>query len=270
VDPGWASYRKGERLTTTVLGMLPTPTVGDAAASGSRCHEGSSAHPGVSLTDVVVHGRTLETHGPRTTGGRLEPQFVEWLMGLPLGWTEPDSGLLATPLFLSALRSSDTSSESWMDSDRASARIIKGSRDMRLKEAIDATKYDIRILWTGLKEEHVSPDAGVVEGYPLDPPDTGPGWLLVDWGVESLKDVDRYWTLWIREKTKIKVKGKRGRPKKAPTAVVSMEAASSAPVTAPKLLKPAKTPTVRKPKKTKQVASQEPPASSEESAETSN
>jgi hypothetical protein len=93
VDPGWASYRKGARLTTAVL-FLPTPTVGDAAASGSRCHEGSSAHPGVSLTDVVVHGRTLDVHGPRTTGGRLEPRFVEWLMGLPLRWTEPDFELV--------------------------------------------------------------------------------------------------------------------------------------------------------------------------------
>lgn len=71
--------------------LLPTPTVGDAAASGSRCSEGSSAHPGVSLTDVVVHGRTLASHGPRSQSGRLSPRFVEWLMGLPLGWTEPVS-----------------------------------------------------------------------------------------------------------------------------------------------------------------------------------
>lgn len=98
---------------------------------------------------------------------------------------------------------------------------------MRLREPIDATKYDIRMLWTGLKEEHVSPDAGVVEGYPLDPPDTGPGWFLVDWGVESLKDVDRYWTLWIREKTA----PKRGRPKKA-------VAASATNTTPPKGRKP--------------------------------
>lgn len=69
---------------------------------------------------------------------------------------------------------------------------------------IDASKYDIRVLWTGLKEEHVSTDAGVVEGYPLDPPDEGP-WQLVDWGVETRKEkdeyIDRYWTLWVCGKT---------------------------------------------------------------------
>lgn len=83
---------------------------------------------------------------------------------------------------------------------------------------IDATKYDIRILWTGPKEEHVSADAGVVEGYPLDPPDELPGWFLEDFGVESLKDADRYWTLWTRAKTKVRAKRKA---KKAPESVAA-------------------------------------------------
>jgi hypothetical protein len=76
--------------TMAKRGMLPTPTAGDSKASGSRRREGSQAHPGVSLTDVVVHGRKLEeTHGARQKNrGRLSPQFVEWLMGLPIGWTE--------------------------------------------------------------------------------------------------------------------------------------------------------------------------------------
>lgn len=85
---------------------------------------------------------------------------------------------------------------------------------MKLQQAIDATKYDIRVLWTGLKEEHVSADAGVVEGYPLDPPDAG-AWLLVEFGIETTKDADRYWTLWVREKTRGK---RRGRPKKVTVA----------------------------------------------------
>jgi len=96
-------------------GLLPTPTVGDAKSSGSRQKKGSKAKPGVSLTDVVVHRRTInEKHGDRlptpstrdykgspgkgTKGGRslprslgqttrsLNPRFVTWMMGFPLPW----------------------------------------------------------------------------------------------------------------------------------------------------------------------------------------
>lgn len=80
---------------------------------------------------------------------------------------------------------------------------------------IDATKYDIRVLWTGTKEEHVSADAGVVEGYPLDPPDEFSGWFLEAVGVETTKEADRYWTLWTREKTAAK-KARKSKQKAAP------------------------------------------------------
>ncbi len=123
---------------------------------------------------------------------------------------------------------------------------------------IDATKYDIRILWTGPKEEHVSADAGVVEGYPLDPPDELPGWFLVDVGVESLKDTDRYWTLWIRAKTKVRAKRKAKKP--APTEGTGVAAAGpvdavlraggAAPAPAPRT---PRIPTERKPRPAKKA-----------------
>ncbi len=92
-----------------VRGMLPTPTAGDAKASGSRTKEGSGAHAGVSLTDVVVHGRTVtELHGDRTTAGHLSPAFVEWMMGLPAGWTDTDLQLSGILSFPSARKSSGT------------------------------------------------------------------------------------------------------------------------------------------------------------------
>ena len=65
--------------------LLPTPTAGDAAASGSRNLEGSKAHPGVSLTDAVRFGdsktprRLLPTptvadaEGGRTSKGTERP-----------------------------------------------------------------------------------------------------------------------------------------------------------------------------------------------------
>jgi hypothetical protein len=47
----------------------PTPTAQDADSSGSRNLPGSKAHPGVSLTDAVVHGgSTVPRRGPNSMG----------------------------------------------------------------------------------------------------------------------------------------------------------------------------------------------------------
>ena len=101
IDPTWRSYRKGARLTTTMLGLLPTPTAGDAKASGSRCTDESAAHPGTSLTDAIVRG----TNAGGQTHGHLAPRFVEWMMGLCLDWTNYVCDPLETPLFRSARKS---------------------------------------------------------------------------------------------------------------------------------------------------------------------
>ena len=66
--------------------LIPTPTAGDSKASGSRNLEGSKAHAGVSLTDWATSGSSTEPRDGATTG-TLNPTWVEWLMGLPLGWT---------------------------------------------------------------------------------------------------------------------------------------------------------------------------------------
>ena len=110
--------------------LLPTPTAGDARASGSRNTPSSKAHSGVSLTDWARGdaggGRLLPTPrasewkgvGPigsrshlhrlsrgyldatvqELTGasGRLSPRFVEWMMGYPPDWTTPDCTRSAT------------------------------------------------------------------------------------------------------------------------------------------------------------------------------
>jgi hypothetical protein len=117
------------RLTDAIgSGLLPTPTEGDGKASGSRNTESSNAHPGISLTDAVRQdgGRGRMWQTPRasdgekmstlsirrrlagrspdslpdqiraqTGSGSLNPTWVEWLMGFPLGWTDCEPS--ATP-----------------------------------------------------------------------------------------------------------------------------------------------------------------------------
>ena len=86
---------------------------------------------------------------------------------------------------------------------------------------IDVSEYDVRVTWSGLKEDSVSEDAGLIEGFPIDPPDDCSGWLLVNFGVEVAKDADRYWSLWARKKVKPKKRVKRAsvaevKPPRAP------------------------------------------------------
>lgn len=99
--PRWGSMRSGEctarskpALLTSASGRgllprIPTPTVGDSQASGSRNTPTSKAHPGTSLTDFVRQdgGRGREM-GVIAAGGKLNPTWVEWLMRWPLGWTD--------------------------------------------------------------------------------------------------------------------------------------------------------------------------------------
>ena len=70
--------------------MWPTPTAGDANGSGSRNTATSKAHSGISLPDAVLGdgGRGRMDAG---NSGRLNPQWVEWLMGFPVGWTDCDA-----------------------------------------------------------------------------------------------------------------------------------------------------------------------------------
>ena len=97
-----------EPLGLQVLRSWPTPTAGDANGSGSRNTDGSSAHPGVSLTDAVrgdggtgrwptpsasdekgssAPGQRRGQLSERVAGLKLSPDWVEFLMGWPVGWS---------------------------------------------------------------------------------------------------------------------------------------------------------------------------------------
>ena len=74
--------------------MWPTPTAGDSRSSGSRNTETSKASPGISLTDAVRgDGGKGRKNSPNI--GALNPNWVDWLMGYPTGWT--DLGASETP-----------------------------------------------------------------------------------------------------------------------------------------------------------------------------
>ena len=98
---GLSDPKGGRRAAQTLSGaMWPTATATDAKASGStsgstsaywgRRAEGSQRHEGLTLTDATAGTLTLDG-AARVDGGRLNPDWVEMLMGFPAGWTVIDS-----------------------------------------------------------------------------------------------------------------------------------------------------------------------------------
>jgi hypothetical protein len=84
----------GDDLTTAVMkveGLWPTPTTQDASNNAVPSQFERNSLP---LNAAV--------------GGRLNPQWVEWLMGYPIGWT--DCGRSATPSFRKSQKSSEKQS----------------------------------------------------------------------------------------------------------------------------------------------------------------
>lgn len=79
--------RKSPPLSAVV--KFPTPT----------CHDAKLAHPAPNKTAQGSPCLTERILEQETSGGTLNPTWVEWLMGWPLGWT--DLKPLATDRFLS-------------------------------------------------------------------------------------------------------------------------------------------------------------------------
>jgi hypothetical protein len=97
--PRWGSLHDGElwerttqepRTSATGSGCWPTPCASEARQGYQNRNNGKKGSQ-ESLTTVVQGGPSDQV------GGSLNPTWVEWLMGWPLGWT--DCGASATDRF---------------------------------------------------------------------------------------------------------------------------------------------------------------------------
>jgi hypothetical protein len=68
-----SSVKSGDGLATVVK-MLPTPT----------CNDSKNNNPPSQRTENGRHTDQLNV----IAGGSLNPDWVEWLQGLPVGWTD--------------------------------------------------------------------------------------------------------------------------------------------------------------------------------------
>jgi hypothetical protein len=83
--------RKSPAITATVLRLLPTPD-----ASVANYAEDPDEWQARADTLKEKH-RNGNGHGTKpSTGLRLSPSFVEWMIGAPAGWSDPDCPLSAT------------------------------------------------------------------------------------------------------------------------------------------------------------------------------
>jgi hypothetical protein len=75
--PGTSPKREGGLNLRTYADKWPTPTSRDYKDTGDSIANGT----------VPVNGLLGRAVGPTRAGGSLSPDWVEWLCGLPIGWT---------------------------------------------------------------------------------------------------------------------------------------------------------------------------------------
>jgi hypothetical protein len=81
------------RKAAKARGMWPTPTQSDGQGGpgqGKKCQGGQDLQTVVQLFPTPTSNRRtgLQSHGVNVVTGQLNPTWVEWLMGWPIGWTD--------------------------------------------------------------------------------------------------------------------------------------------------------------------------------------
>jgi hypothetical protein len=91
-------------------GLWPTPTAGDSLGRGYHGRLSGNWWPSLAGAVSLAEGDPVQC----VTAGRVNPQFVEWIMGFPLGWTALDAS--ETPWSRRSSRSSDGQSSNESES----------------------------------------------------------------------------------------------------------------------------------------------------------
>lgn len=104
--PGGGSVLDGgsnSRKAARRRGMMPTPRASDGSKGGpnQRGSKGDLMLPSYVArfpTPTANRWDGLQSHGVNVVSGQLNPTWVEWLMGFPLGWTDlEDSAMPLCP-----------------------------------------------------------------------------------------------------------------------------------------------------------------------------
>jgi hypothetical protein len=99
--PSQEAGKHGLSLAAEVVALLPTPVAGDGKGTRqSTAKNPRSPYP--TMSDLAFEWSGAAT-APQSGGGnkqssewRLNPSFVEWMLGAPQGWSDPECPLSAT------------------------------------------------------------------------------------------------------------------------------------------------------------------------------
>lgn len=79
----WLNFARNRNLNDQVAAMYPTPTTGAGLCCGTGHYQQLKALE--ASGQISAEERRSMSSG---SGGQLNPTWVEWLMGFPLGWTD--------------------------------------------------------------------------------------------------------------------------------------------------------------------------------------
>jgi hypothetical protein len=112
-----SASREGGRMLEETVKLLPTPRERDWKGRG---FDDGLVNTLERVTELPSSGATSDrpsNDGSESTALRLNPSFVEWMIGAPAGWSNPDCPLSATEFRSKWASSPDGSSSTSSESE---------------------------------------------------------------------------------------------------------------------------------------------------------